>query len=180
MIKNNLQTILLGGGCFWCTEAIFKSLRGVVKVTSGYAGGDLPNPDYETVASGRSGHAEVVLIKFDPEHISFQDLLEIFFELHDPTSLNRQGYDVGEEYRSIILYTSDEQKTQAEKYITKLEQFKKYSHRIVTQVLPLKKFYTAEEYHQNYYENNKSQSYCQIIISPKLKKLREKFSPKLI
>lgn len=179
MVVNNFEIAVVGGGCFWCTEAIFKSLKGVRQVTSGYAGGQTPDPYYIQVAGGQTGHAEVIKIEFDPKMISFSDLLEIFFELHDPTTLNRQGHDTGEEYRSIILYLTPEQKAQAENYIKQLSVAKKYSHPIVTEVKPLDHFYPAESFHQDFYAHNSSQLYCRLIISPKLKKLREKFGSKI-
>lgn len=174
MVKT--ETAIFGGGCFWCTEAIFTSLKGVDSVLSGYAGGTTSNPTYEEVCSGKTGHAEVIKIEFDPEVISYNDLLEIFFELHDPTSLNRQGHDVGEQYRSIIIYTSDQQKQQAEAYIKMLDEFPQYKNKIVTEVKALDAFYPAEKYNQNYYNNYPEASYCQVVISPKLTKLRQKFS----
>jgi peptide-methionine (S)-S-oxide reductase len=179
MQSSNLQMAIFGGGCFWCTEAIFKSLNGVISVSSGYAGGKFVNPTYEQVSSGATGHAEVNRIEFDPAVIPFNDLLEIFFELHDPTSLNRQGNDIGEEYRSVIFYTTDKQRQQAGEYVKRLDLSKKHTKPIVTEIKPFTEFYMAESYHQNYYENNKSQIYCRLIISPKLEKLKEKFNNKL-
>ncbi len=174
-----MEKAVLGGGCFWCLEAFFNELKGVEKVVSGYAGGPsadrLPNPTYELVSMGSTGHAEVVEITFDPGVLSFETLLTIFFAAHDPTTLNRQGNDIGEQYRSIILYENEEQKQRAEKKIQELTEAKKFSDPIVTQVVPLDTFYTAEEYHQNYYKNNPNQPYCSFVISPKMKKLREEF-----
>jgi len=161
----------LGGGCFWCMEAVYDRLPGVVSVTSGFAGGTTENPTYEEVCSETTGHAEVVEIVFDPAKISYAKLLEVFWQAHDPTTLNRQGADEGTSYRSIILYRDEKQKLIAEK--SKLEAQKTYSRPIVTEVAPLKKFYKAEGYHQQYYDNNSSQGYCQVVIAPKLKKLEK-------
>ncbi len=175
-MTTSTQTAVFGGGCFWCTEAIFVSLKGVISVMSGYAGGTADRPTYETVCSGATGHAEVIQIVFDPAQISFRDLLEVFFVLHDPTTRDRQGHDVGEQYRSIILYTDDEQQRVAQAYIQELTQAKAFDHPIVTQVVPLTKFYAAEDYHQDYFAKNADKPYCAVVISPKLAKLREKFS----
>lgn len=161
------ETAIFGGGCFWCTEAIFQNLKGVVSVKPGYAGGQMPNPSYEDVSTGETGHAEVIKIEFDPEQISYHDLLEVFFATHDPTTRDRQGGDVGSQYRSIIFYTLQSQKQEAEKFIHPP---------MVTEVVPFDKFYDAEEYHRNYYRKNQDKPYCQVIINPKLKKLREKFA----
>ncbi len=174
-----LETVVFGGGCFWCTEAIFKSLKGVEKVTPGYAGGVMNNPGYYEVSSGETGHAEVIKIEFDPEVIPFKDLLDIFFHTHNPTSLNRQGNDVGTQYRSIILYTTEKQKKITEENIKKLKESKEYENPIVTESTPLGQFYEAEEYHRDYFYKNKDEPYCQLIISPKLQKLKEKYSEKL-
>lgn len=168
------QEAVFGGGCFWCTEAIFQMLKGVTSVTSGYAGGDKENPDYHSVSAGTTGHAEVIKVAFDPEVIAYETLLEVFFATHDPTTLNKQGNDVGEQYRSVILYTSDEQKNQAQEYIKKLEDAGEFPDKVVTEVQPLGDFYTAEEYHQNYYNENQDKPYCQIVISPKIQKFKEK------
>lgn len=176
---SNTQTVVFGGGCFWCTEAIFKELRGVQSVVSGYAGGTVENPTYEAVCGGKTGHAEVIKIDFDSSVISFRDLLEVFFLTHDPTTINRQGNDVGEQYRSIILYTTSEQKQQAEKAINELVVSGEFKDAIVTQVQPLEKFYEAEDYHRDYYAQNQSKPYCQLIINPKLTKLRKQFAPLL-
>lgn len=165
-----METATLGGGCFWCTEAIFKRLKGVKSVMSGYAGGspsaDGENPSYEKVSEGSTGHLEAIQIEFDPSIISYEKILEVFFATHDPTTLNRQGQDIGTQYRSAIFYHSEDQKKTAER-------LKKSS--FVTQILPFDKFYKAEEYHQNFYDRNKSYPYCQIIINPKIKKLLEEF-----
>lgn len=160
------QTAAFGGGCFWCTEAIFQNLRGVVSVKSGYTGGHVENPTYEQVSLGNTGHAEVIKIEFNPDEIAFRDLLEVFFALHDPTTLNRQGDDVGTQYRSAVFFTTPEQEKAAKEMLQK---------DFVTEVVPLGKFYEAESYHQNYYRSNSAQSYCRVVISPKLTKLREKF-----
>ncbi len=167
-----IQTIVFGGGCFWCTEAVFKQLKGVKSVTSGYAGGAKENPTYEEVSSGNTGHAEVIKIEFDSAETSFKDLLTVFFATHDPTTLNRQGNDVGTQYRSIILYTSLEQEKEVKEFITELNQS---GEKVVTQVKSLEKFYEAESYHKDFYARNKDKPYCQLIISPKLEKLKEKF-----
>ena len=163
----------LGGGCFWCLEAIFENLRGVTKVVSGYAGGKIPNPSYKEVCSGLTGHAEVVQIEYDPAEISFQTLLEVFFVMHDPTTLNRQGGDVGTQYRSVIFYHSDEQKEAALQAIRDAKEI--WTDAIVTEVSPLPTFYPAEDYHQEYYRNHGSQPYCAAVISPKVAKIRSKF-----
>jgi peptide-methionine (S)-S-oxide reductase len=177
MSKN--EVAIFGGGCFWCTEAIFQQLKGVISVTPGYAGGHTPNPSYNEVSSGTTGHAEVARIEFDPEAIPYQDLLEVFMHLHDPTTLNRQGYDVGSQYRSIILYNSEQQRKIAEKELKTLTSKKEFKKPIVTEIKPMDKFYEAEDYHKNYYLNNQDKPYCQLIISPKLTHLRQKYSNKL-
>jgi len=161
----------LGGGCFWCMEAIFERLPGVISVTSGFAGGHTPNPTYEQVCTETTGHAEVTQIEFDPAKISYAKLLDVFWQAHDPTTLNRQGEDVGTSYRSIILYQNEEQKLIAEKSKTGAQ--KNFKHPIVTEIVPLKHFYTAENYHQQYFDNNSSAPYCQIVIAPKLHKLEK-------
>ncbi len=178
-MTTSTQTAVFGGGCFWCTEAIFASLKGVSSVMPGYAGGTTDHPTYEAVCSGATGHAEVIQITFDPAQISFRDLLEVFFALHDPTTPNRQGHDVGEQYRSIILYADDEQQRVAQTVIQELTGSNVFDRPIVTQVVPLTNFYEAENYHQNYYANNSDKPYCEVVISPKLAKLREKFSARL-
>jgi peptide-methionine (S)-S-oxide reductase len=169
----------LAGGCFWCLEAVFQRLRGVTKVVSGYAGGTVPNPSYEAVCTGATGHAEVTQITFDPAVISFRDLLDIFFTIHDPTTLNRQGGDEGTQYRSGIFYHSPEQKTEAERAIKELEAAGVWDDPIVTEVVPLKTFYPAEDYHQDYYARNPDQSYCRAVIAPKVAKLRSKHFERL-
>lgn len=174
-----LSTATLAGGCFWCLEAVFDELEGVVEVESGYAGGHVANPTYQQVCGGATGHAEVVQIIFEPETISFRELLEVFFAIHDPTTLNRQGADVGTQYRSAIFYHTPEQKQIAEEVIRELEATKVWPNKIVTEVAPLAGFYGAEDYHQDYYQQNSYQSYCQVVISPKLAKFRKKYAPRL-
>jgi peptide-methionine (S)-S-oxide reductase len=169
----------LGGGCFWCLEPIFKDLNGVESVVSGYAGGTVPNPSYEQVCGGRTGHAEVVQIAFDPNEISFRDLLDVFFTIHDPTTKDRQGADVGPQYRSIVLYHSPEQRAAAEQALADLEAKGVWHAPIVTELAPLEKFYPAESYHQDYFEQNPRQRYCQIVIAPKVAKFRKEFLAKL-
>ncbi len=170
------ETAVFAGGCFWCLEAVFQRVNGVKKVVSGYAGGALANPTYEQVGSGSSGHAEVVKLEFDSGIISYETLLAIFFTIHDPTTLNRQGNDVGSQYKSAIFYTSNMQKQQALQYIQKLTEQGEYVDNIVTQVVPLEAFYSAEDYHQDYYNQNVGQPYCQLVISPKIQKFEKKFS----
>ncbi|MBI4039106.1 peptide-methionine (S)-S-oxide reductase MsrA [Candidatus Daviesbacteria bacterium] len=170
-----MQTITLAGGCFWCTEAIFKRLKGVKSVVSGYAGGDVENPTYQAVSSGTTGHAEAIQIKFDPKIIPLEKILDIFWHLINPTSLNKQGADIGTQYRSVIFYQNNDQKKIAEASRKKIEQSGLYTDPIVTKIEQFKNFYPAESYHQNYYERNYSQSYCQLIISPKIEKLIKQF-----
>jgi peptide-methionine (S)-S-oxide reductase len=177
--ENKTGPVVLGGGCFWCTEAIFKSLRGVIAVTPGYAGGSKENPGYEGVSSGETGHAEVVKVEFDPDVIPYRDLLEIFWEMHDPTTIDRQGNDVGSQYRSLVLYTTEEQKRVAEELKEELNRSEKYTRAVVTEIKPLEKFWKAEEYHKNYYEKHQEVAYCRLIISPKLTHLRQKYGKKL-
>ena len=169
----------LGGGCFWCLEAVFQRLEGVRSVRSGYAGGDVADPTYEQVCGGRTGHAEVVQVEFDPSVTSYRELLELFFTIHDPTTPNRQGADVGTQYRSIILYHTPEQKTVAEKVVRELEAEGVFDAPIVTELEPLEEFYPAEDYHQNYYNDNPNQPYCRVVIDPKVAKLRAKYADKL-
>ena len=166
---------VFGGGCFWCTEAVFDELRGVRSVVSGYAGGSTKNPTYEEVCGGRTGHAEVIKIEFDPGEIAFKDLLTVFFATHDPTTLNRQGNDVGTQYRSAIFYAYEEQKREAEAFIKELNDSKSFGKPVVTTLEPLGEFYEAEDYHQKYYANNPYQPYCQYMIPPKLNKLHKQF-----
>ncbi|MBK1724137.1 peptide-methionine (S)-S-oxide reductase MsrA [Thiocystis violacea] len=169
-----IETTTLGGGCFWCLEAAFQDVRGVQSVLSGYAGGAWPDPTYQQVCSGASGHAEVVQVSFDADQIDFETLLEVFFTLHDPTTLNRQGADVGTQYRSVIFYNSQAQREAAERVIERLTVGGTWTDPIVTQLEPLPAFYPAEGYHQDYYRRNPGQGYCQVVISPKLAKLRAK------
>ncbi len=173
------DTVTLGAGCFWCVEAVYQQLEGVVSVESGYSGGTIDNPTYEQVCSGRTGHAEVCNITFDNTKISFDELLEVFWKVHDPTTLNRQGADAGTQYRSVIFYHNPAQKELAEKYKTKLNEAKAFDNPIVTEISPFTKFFKAEDYHQNYYNDNKSQPYCQMVITPKLKKFEEVFGNRL-
>ena len=173
--QKNLESVAFGGGCFWCTEAVFLILKGVVRVTPGYAGGNTENPTYEEVSTGTTGHAEVILVEYDPEIISFEKLLEVYFDSHDPTVLNRQGNDVGTQYRSILLYKKEEQKNMAEDYIKKIIDSKKYAKPIVTEIIPLNVFYPAEEYHKEYYAKHPNEGYSQAIIRPKVKKIKEKY-----
>lgn len=172
----NIETATLAGGCFWCTEAIYRRLKGVESVESGYAGGEVDNPNYEAVSTGKTGHAEAIQISFDPTIISFDKLLEIFWATHDPTTLNRQGSDIGTQYRSVIFYHDDKQKEIAERSKKEKEELGELKDKIVTEIKPFDKFYTAEEYHQKFYERNIDYPYCSIIIAPKIKKLLEKFN----
>lgn len=173
------QRATLGGGCFWCLETVYAELRGVVKVESGYAGGHLPNPTYRQVCEGTTGHAEVVQITFDPAELKFRDLLNVFFTIHDPTTLNQQGGDVGTQYRSVIFYHDEAQRRQAESIIRELDEKKLWENPIVTAVEPLATFYRAEDYHQEYYSNNPNQPYCQAVVAPKLAKFRKLHFEKL-
>jgi peptide-methionine (S)-S-oxide reductase len=170
------QIAILGGGCFWCLEAVFSQLKGVIKVESGYSGGNKPDPDYEDVCSGNTGHAEVLKIEFDPDKITYELLLRIFFAVHDPTSLDRQGNDRGTQYRSIIFYTSPKQEQIIQRVIQDMESSRIYPDKFVTEVKPLTMFYKAEDYHQEYFANNPYQPYCQTIISPKVAKFRKNFT----
>lgn len=169
---NQTETATLGGGCFWCTEAIYQMLPGVKSVSSGYAGGTTENPSYKDVCSGQTGHAEVIQIEYDPKQVSYDKILETFWQAHDPTTLNRQGADAGTQYRSIILYNSEAQKVAAEK--SKVEAQKHFDRPIVTQIVPLKKFFKAEGYHQNYFRSNPDQPYCRAVILPKVEKFEKK------
>ena len=173
------ETATLAGGCFWCLEAVFDDLKGVLDVVSGYSGGSVPNPTYSQVTSGHTGHAEVVQVTFDPSVINFEEILEVFFTIHDPTTLNRQGADVGTQYRSAVFYHTPEQKAVTEQVIADLEQQETWDNPIVTQVAPFEAFYTAEGYHQEYYANNARQPYCQMVIAPKLAKFRKKYADQL-
>lgn len=178
-IKEGKEVATFAGGCFWCTEAIFLELKGVEKVVSGYTGGTVKNPSYREVCTGTTGHAEAIQITFDPNLVAYEDLLEIFFSSHNPTTLNRQGADVGTQYRSEIFYHSQTQKKAAEDYIALIEKEKLYDDPIVTKISPATVFYEAEDYHQNYYNENSSQGYCQMVIAPKLEKLRKYYKSKL-
>ncbi|MFV0269225.1 MAG: peptide-methionine (S)-S-oxide reductase MsrA [Draconibacterium sp.] len=178
-MAKELEKATLGGGCFWCTEAVYLELKGVVDVKPGYSGGHVKNPGYKEVCAGTTGHAEAVQITFDPEVVSYSQLLEVFFATHDPTTLNRQGNDVGTQYRSVIFYHNPQQKETAEKVIRLLEEEKVYEQPVVTEITAYDTFYVAEDYHQNYYARNKSQGYCQFIIAPKLDKFRKVFKDQL-
>lgn len=173
--NSNIEVIVLGGGCFWCTEAVFQQIEGVVAVESGYTGGKTENPTYKQICTGTTGHAEVVKISYNPNIIKLEDIFNIFFATHDPTTLNRQGADVGTQYRSVVFYTNEVQKNLAEEYIDFLEGKKVFKDKIVTEVTPLGKYYKAEDYHQNYYNDNSNQSYCTFVILPKLEKLKNNF-----
>lgn len=168
-----IETVAFGGGCFWCTEAVFLSIKGVSKVTSGYAGDTTQNPTYDSVSGGKTGHAEVIEIEYDSSIVPFSKLLEVFFDAHDPTTLNRQGNDYGTQYRSIILYTNENQKNESEAMIQKLDADKKYTSAIVTEVIPLDTFYKAEGYHQDYYAGHEEDMYSQLVIKPKLDKVKK-------
>ncbi len=174
-----MELITLGSGCFWCTEAVFQQLKGVETVVSGYSGGQVKNPSYEQVTTGRTGHAEVCQIQFDPEQISFEDILEVFFNTHDPTTLNRQGNDVGTQYRSVIFYHTEEQRVAAEGIKAELDESRTWKNPIVTEIVPFEKFYPAEDYHQNYFRNNRNQGYCRMVIAPKLDKFEKVFKLKI-
>ena len=173
------DTATFGTGCFWCTEAVFQELDGVLKATSGYSGGHVANPTYKQVTTGTTGHAECVQIVYDPQKISYDELLEVFWQTHDPTTLNKQGNDEGPQYRSAIFYHNAEQKQKAEKYKTELDKSGAWDNPIVTEIAPYKDFYVAENYHQDYYNNNGSQPYCYYVIRPKLEKFRKVFKEKL-
>jgi peptide-methionine (S)-S-oxide reductase len=179
MSNASLDTATFGTGCFWCTEAIFQQLEGVEKVTSGYSGGTVPNPTYEQVCSKTTGHAECLNIMYDPKKISFDELLEIFWQTHDPTTLNRQGNDVGTQYRSVVFYHNEEQKAKTAKYKAELDKSGAFEKPIVTSLEPFKIFYAAEDYHQNYYKSNTSEGYCQFVIRPKIEKFEKVFKSKL-
>lgn len=177
--KSRSQIATLGGGCFWCLEAVYEQLNGVIGVESGYAGGAVPSPTYEQVCTGRTGHAEVVQVTFDPEVITFEDLLGVFFTIHDPTTLNRQGADVGTQYRSAIFYHDEKQRTVAEAVIQRIEAEGIWDDSIVTEVTTLEVFYKAEDYHQEYYRRNRGQAYCQVVIAPKVAKFRRQYLERL-
>lgn len=178
-MTDNRQIATLGGGCFWCLEAVYNDLRGIGSVVSGYAGGHLNNPTYKQVCTGNTGHAEVVQISFDPQMITFKDLLNVFFTIHDPTTLNRQGADIGTQYRSVIFYHDQDQKQLAEQAIHEFTEAGLWTDPIVTEITPIDNFYPAEDYHQDYYANNMSQPYCAAVIAPKLSKFRKKFIDQL-
>ena len=178
-IEEGLEVAILGGGCFWCTEAIYQDLIGVKKVLSGYSGGHVDNPTYRQVTSGTTGHAEVIQVVFDPKEISFEEVLEIFWATHDPTTLNRQGADVGPQYRSAVFYHSEDQKQKAEFFKKKLDESGAFSRPIVTEITAFSNFYVAEDYHQNYFKENGGQPYCQFVIRPKMEKFKKAFAEKL-
>ena len=174
-----METATFAAGCFWCVEAVFQQLKGVTSVVSGYTGGHTENPTYKDVLTGTTGHAEACQIEYDPAEIAFEDLLEVFFETHDPTTLNRQGNDVGTQYRSAIFYHNEEQKSAAEEYKAKVDASGAWKHPVVTEIVPFTKFYRAEDYHQNYFRNNPNQQYCRYVIRPKLDKFEKVFKLKL-
>lgn len=178
-VSADSETITLGAGCFWCVEAIFENLRGVERVVSGYSGGDMENPSYEEVCSGSTGHAEVVQVHYNPEIISLGEILDVFWRTHDPTTLNRQGADVGTQYRSAIFYHDDQQKAIAEKSRDEMDKSDVWENPVVTEITPFRSFYKAEQYHQNYYEENPNQGYCRFVINPKLQKFKKEFKDKL-
>ena len=183
MMENNgssrTEVATLGGGCFWCLEAVYLELRGVEKVESGYSGGDVPNPTYRQVCSETTGHAEVVQVTFDPDEVSYRDILDVYFTIHDPTTLNRQGADVGTQYRSVIYYHTEGQKRTAEEVISEIEAEGIWNSPIVTEVTPFDEFFVAEDYHQDYFRNNGFQPYCQVIIAPKVAKFRKQHLERL-
>ncbi len=179
MINNNKETITLGSGCFWCTEAIFQNLEGIISLTSGYSGGTIENPTYEDVCSGTTNYAEVIQVTFDTTKISLPEILEVFWKTHDPTTLNRQGNDIGTQYRSVIFYHNSNQKKIAAELKQKLEEEKIYNKPIVTEITEFNNFYKAENYHQNYYEQNKKKPYCSFVITPKIEKFKKIFKDKL-
>ena len=176
-MERHTEIAVFAGGCFWCTEAVFERLKGIISVMPGYTGGTVPNPRYEQVCTGMTGHAESVRIEFDPKEISYRDLLSVFFATHDPTSLNRQGADVGTEYRSAIFYTTEGQREAAEAFVNELNE--QLPREVVTELVPLGQFYEAEDYHQQYYDNNAFAPYCQFVIEPKLRKLYKNFGEML-
>jgi peptide-methionine (S)-S-oxide reductase len=179
MMNNNLEIATLGGGCFWCLEAIYNDLRGVEKVVSGYSGGEKRNPSYQEVSRGDSGHAEVVQITFDPHLVSYEDLLKVFFTIHDPTTLNRQGADVGTQYRSVIFYHDQSQLEIAERVMAEIAAEQIWTDPIVTQIEPFEEFFIAEDYHQDYFKRNPNQGYCRVVIAPKVVKFRKSFAAQL-
>ena len=173
---SDLQTIVLGGGCFWCTEAVYKEVRGVTDVESGYSNGETERPSYEQVCTGRTGHNEVVKLTYDPQQVTTRQILEIFFVVHDPTQMNRQGNDVGTQYRSGIYYTTDGQKAEAEAIVQELERDKVYGKPVVTEIQPLRSYWPAEDYHQDFFERNPTQGYCMAVAAPKVAKFRKTFT----
>lgn len=177
--ENNIELATFGSGCFWCTEAIFEQLNGVKSVVSGYSGGEVDNPTYKEICGGETGHAEVTQISFDPKIISFTELLEVFWKTHNPTTLNRQGADIGTQYRSVVFYHNEEQNKLAQEYKAKLNEAKIFNTAIVTEISKFDKFYSAEDYHQDYYKQNKTQQYCSLVITPKLEKFKAVFKDKL-
>lgn len=177
-MMQNMETAILGGGCFWCIEPLFQDLKGVIRVESGYTGGTIENPSYQAVCTGTTGHAEVIKIEFDPAQISFSELLEVFFTFHDPTTLNRQGNDIGTQYRSVIFYQNEQQKVEATAFIQGPAKLM-WNDPIVTEIAPAAPYYPAESYHQNYYKNNPNQSYCAFVITPKVLKFRKAYQQKL-
>ncbi len=177
--QSGAEIATLGGGCFWCLEAVYDQLRGVQSVESGYAGGHVDDPSYRAVCSGSTGHAEVVQIAFNPDEVSFREILEVFFTIHDPTTLNRQGADVGTQYRSVIFYHSDKQKAVAEQVMDEVRRAGLWANSIVTELTPYSEFFVAEDYHQEYFERNGGQPYCQVVIAPKVTKFRKKYLDKL-
>jgi len=174
-----LDTATLGGGCFWCLEAVYSELNGILKVESGYAGGQVKNPTYEEVCSDETGHAEVVQVTYDPAIISYREILQVFFSIHDPTTLDRQGHDVGSQYRSVIFYHDDHQKHVVQEVMQEIEKAKIWNGKLVTQLVPYVEFFKAEEYHQNYFKNNPYQPYCQVVVAPKVAKFRKQYFDKL-
>jgi len=179
MGQGRVETATLAGGCFWCLDGAFRDLRGVISVESGYAGGQIPDPTYEQVCTGTTGHAEVVRITYDPDEIPYRDLLEVFFSIHDPTTLNRQGADVGTQYRSAIFYHDEAQQGEASAIVAELEAESVFADPIVTEVTALDVYYPGEDYHQDYYRNNPGQGYCQVVVAPKLAKFRAKYASRL-
>lgn len=177
--SDTAETATFGAGCFWCVEAVFQNLKGVEKVASGYSGGDVKNPGYREVCGGRTGHAEVIQVYFNPQIISFKELLEVFWQTHDPTTLNRQGYDEGTQYRSVIFYHNDQQKQLAEHYKEQLNKEQAFKNPVITEISPFTVFYKAEDYHQNYYNQNSDERYCTMVIQPKLEKFKKVFKDKI-
>ncbi len=177
---NETNEAVFGGGCFWCTEAVFKMMRGVTSVLPGYAGGTAPNPTYEQVSEGNTGYAECVQIIYDPAAVSYKSLLTVFFASHDPTTLNQQGADIGTQYRSVVFYTTDEQKKEVEDFIKSIDESNSMGAPVVTEVRPLEKFYEAEDYHKDYYAHHKNAGYCQLVINPKLEKVQKEFADLLV